>query len=73
MVEILGVTPMEAIQIGTKNGAELLGIDQELGTIESGKIADLVAVPGNPLKDINLLAHPDFVMKGGAVVKASGK
>ncbi|MBX7126290.1 MAG: amidohydrolase family protein [Cyclobacteriaceae bacterium] len=69
MVDILGVTPMEAITIGTRNGARLLGVDQELGTVETGKLADLVAVPGNPLLDVRLLEHPDFVMKGGVVEK----
>jgi imidazolonepropionase-like amidohydrolase len=69
MVEILGATPMEAITIGTLNTAKLIGVDRELGTVESGKLADLVAVAGNPLDDIGLLAKVDFVMKGGIVVK----
>lgn len=72
MVEILGATPMEAITIGTLNTARLLGVEKDLGTIEAGKLADLVAVNGNPLTDINLLAHPDFVMKDGTVVKQAG-
>ncbi len=69
MVEILGATPMEAITIGTLNTAKLLGVEKDLGTLAAGKLADMVAVPGNPLMDITLLAHPDFVMKGGVVVK----
>lgn len=69
MVDILGATPMEAITIGTLNTAKLLGADKDLGTVTAGKLADLVAVPGNPLTDISLMAHPDFVMKSGAVVK----
>lgn len=69
MVDILGATPMDAITIGTLNTAKLLGVEKDLGTLAAGKLADMVAVPGNPLNDISLLAHPDFVMKGGAVVK----
>ena len=70
MVEILGATPMEAITIGTRNSARLLGMEKEIGTVEAGKFADLVAVPGNPISDIRLLQKPDFVMKGGEVVKS---
>ena len=67
MVEILGATPMEAITIGTRNGARLLGVEADLGTVETGKLADIVAVKGNPLSDIRLLETPAFVMKGGQV------
>ncbi|MFM7329139.1 MAG: amidohydrolase family protein [Bacteroidota bacterium] len=70
MVEILGATPMESITIGTRNGARLLGVEKDLGTVEVGKLADLVAVPGNPLSDIRILQKPDFVMKAGVVFKA---
>ncbi len=70
MVEILGATPMEAITIGTRNGAALLGLEQSIGTVTTGKMADLVAVQGNPLSDIRRLAHVSFVMQGGRVVKA---
>ncbi len=69
MVDILGATPMEAITIGTMNAATLLGVDKEFGSVTVGKVADLVAVQGNPLQDIALLAHVQFVMKGGVVVK----
>jgi len=69
MVDILGASPMEAITIGTRNGARLLGVEKDLGTIEAGKLADLVAVPGNPLANISLLAKPDFIMKGGQAIK----
>ena len=69
MVEILGATPMEAITIGTMNAATLLGVDRELGSVAVGKLADVVAVPGNPLQDVGALARVDFVMKGGAVHK----
>lgn len=65
-----GMEPMEAIRSATLRGAELLGIDDELGTVEEGKIADLVAVEGDPLEDITRLEHMAFVMKEGAVVVA---
>ena len=70
MVDILGATPMDAITIGTMNAATLLGVEQEYGSVTVGKIADLVAVQGNPLQDISLLAHVSFVMKGGNVYKS---
>ena len=68
MVDILGATPMEAITIGTLNGARLLGVEAELGTVTTGKLADLVAVAGNPLEDVTRLQRPTLVMKGGNVV-----
>lgn len=68
MVDILGATPMEAITIGTLNGARLLGVERDLGTVATGKLADLVAVAGNPLEDVTRLQKPAFVMKAGAVV-----
>ena len=70
MVDILGATPMDAITIGTMNAATLLGVEAEYGSVSVGKVADLVAVQGNPLQDISLLAHVSFVMKGGVVYKA---
>ena len=60
-----GMTPMQAIQAATRVGAELLGWEDRIGTVEAGKLADLVAVPGDPLTDLALLAHPSFVMVGG--------
>jgi imidazolonepropionase-like amidohydrolase len=71
MVDILGATPMEAITIGTLNGARLLGIEEDLGTVSTGKLADLVAVSGNPLDDVTRLQRPTLVMKGGVVVVGS--
>ena len=65
----LGMTPMQAIQAGTKVNAEALGKINDLGTIEAGKFADLVAVKGDPLKDIKELGNVKFVMKGGKVVR----
>jgi imidazolonepropionase-like amidohydrolase len=67
MVEA-GLTPMQAILAGTRDGAELLGLGSEIGTIEKGKVADLVAVAGDPLKDVRLLEHPILVMHAGKVV-----
>jgi imidazolonepropionase-like amidohydrolase len=64
----LGMKPMDAILAGTRNGAELLGLDKEIGTIEPGKIADLVGVDGNPLQDVKALTAPVFVMHLGAIV-----
>lgn len=67
-----GFTPMQAIQAGTRVGAELLRWDDRLGTVATGKLADLVAVSGNPLEDMKTLEHVDFVMIGGRVVKSPG-
>ncbi len=66
-----GMAPMAAIQSATKVAAELLGIENVLGTIEAGKIADIVAVKGNPIKDISALQDIVFVMKNGVVYKNS--
>ena len=69
----LGMKPMDAIVAGTKNAAELLGLGAILGTVEAGKIADLVAVDGNPLDDVKTLTVPVFVMHEGKVVSAPAK
>ncbi len=68
-----GMTPMQAIVAGTLNGATLLGKEQDVGSIAPGKNADLVAVRGDPLQDITLLQHVDFVMKGGTIYKRNGE
>lgn len=68
-----GMTPMQAIQSGTSIAAQLLGWGDRLGTIEAGKIADIVAVPGDPLKNIRELENVEFVMKDGAVYKSASK
>jgi imidazolonepropionase-like amidohydrolase len=62
-----GMTPAQAIRSATSMAAELLGEKDSLGTIEAGKLADIVAVPGDPLNDVTLMEKVDFVMKGGAV------
>ena len=64
-----GMTPMQAIRAGTVVPAELLGWSEKSGAIEAGKWADIVAVSGDPLKDITELKRVKFVMKGGAVYK----
>jgi imidazolonepropionase-like amidohydrolase len=64
-----GMTPMQAIRTGTTLAAELLGLSDKAGTIEAGKWADIVAVSGDPLKDITELQKIKFVMKGGSVHK----
>jgi imidazolonepropionase-like amidohydrolase len=64
-----GMTPMAAILAGTGNASKLLGLDAEIGAIEVGKSADLVAVKGDPLTDISLLERVEFVMKQGRVYK----
>jgi imidazolonepropionase-like amidohydrolase len=67
-----GMPAMQAIQAGTISGAKLLRQDKDLGTVEKGKIADLVAVAGDPLQDIKLLQDVKFVMKDGVVYKLNG-
>jgi imidazolonepropionase-like amidohydrolase len=67
-----GMTPMEAIVAGTRNAADLIG-SAEIGQVQPGRYADLIAVDGDPLKDVRVLEMVPFVMKGGAVVKAAGK
>src|SRR5690242_18049869 len=62
-----GMTPMQAIRSATTTAAEMLGMQNDLGGITPGKYADIVAVKGDPLNDINLLQKIDFVMKGGEV------
>lgn len=69
MVEEMDISPMEAIRTATMNGAELLGWGEELGSLEDGKLADIIAVPGNPLDDIRALERVAFVMKDGQIYK----
>ena len=64
-----GMTPAQAVKSATSVAAELLDMQATVGTIEVGKLADIVAVPGDPLADITVLEKVDFVMKGGAVVR----
>ena len=62
-----GMTPAQALQAATVNAADLLGLSAEVGTLEPGKRADLIAVDGNPLEDVSVLRQVSFVMKDGAV------
>jgi imidazolonepropionase-like amidohydrolase len=67
-----GMTPMQAIVATTRNAAELLKVGHELGTVEKGKLADLILVSGDPLQDITVLQNHDnivLVMQGGTAVK----
>jgi imidazolonepropionase-like amidohydrolase len=65
----LGLTPTQALQAGTVNAADLMGWTDQVGSIEPGKFADIVAVNGDPIANIEILEHVDFVMKGGVVYK----
>jgi imidazolonepropionase-like amidohydrolase len=67
-----GMTPMRAIQAATRINAELLGWDDRIGTVEPGKLADLVAAPGDALADLAALRRVGFVMLGGRVVRHDG-
>jgi imidazolonepropionase-like amidohydrolase len=64
-----GMTPMQALQAATINGADLLGWKDRIGSLTPGKYADVVAVSGDPLADPAELTRVNFVMKGGAVVR----
>lgn len=71
-----GLTPMEAIQAGTRNGAYLMGTADSVGTLEAGKLADIVIVEGDPLADIGILANSDsvkVVIKDGVLEKNSAQ
>jgi imidazolonepropionase-like amidohydrolase len=68
MVE-LGLTPTQALQSGTVNAAELMGWADRVGSIREGMLADMVAVEGDPLSDVRLLEHVQFVMKDGVMYK----
>src|SRR5580765_1140286 len=63
----IGMAPLQAIQTATVNAADLLGWTDLIGTLEQGKFADVIAVNGDPLKDVTLLQSPVMVMKGGTV------
>jgi imidazolonepropionase-like amidohydrolase len=68
-----GLPPAYTLQMATINAAQLLGHEDELGTVAPGKFADLVAVPGNPLDDITVMSKVSFVMKAGVVYKRDGQ
>src|SRR6059058_4857262 len=64
----LGMTPIDALKSATANDAELLGIAQKVGTLEKGKLADIIAMPGDPTSDITASEHVSFVMKEGKII-----
>lgn len=68
MVEF-GLPPMLALVAATSNAAKLLRMDDQIGSVEKGKLADVILVPGDPLKDIGAMRRPAFVMKSGRVVR----
>jgi imidazolonepropionase-like amidohydrolase len=67
-----GMTPMQAIQAATSSAADLLGHSKEVGSIKAGRYADIIAVAGDPLKDISLLENVQFVMKDGKIYRDFG-
>ena len=67
-----GMTPMDAIKAATWNAADLIGDTADIGSVQPGRFADIIAVSGDPLKDVKVLEKVQFVMKGGSVVKAGG-
>jgi imidazolonepropionase-like amidohydrolase len=64
-----GMTPAQALRAGTSVAADLLGTSAQVGTLEAGKFADIVAVPGNPLNDIKMTQGVSFVMKNGVIYR----
>lgn len=62
-----GLTPMEVIVCATRNGSEVVGMADQIGTLEPGKLADLIVVDGNPLADLTVLRKPSLVVKGGEI------
>ena len=69
LVSIMGASNAEALMTVTKNSAELLGMEDSIGTIEKGKLADIISVKGDPLKDITVLKEVSLIMKGGQQYK----
>ncbi|MFZ0084079.1 MAG: amidohydrolase family protein [Candidatus Acidiferrales bacterium] len=65
----MGMTPLQSIQAATVNAADLIGWTDRVGAIEPGKLADIIAVQGDPLADVHVLENVHFVMKGGEVIK----
>jgi imidazolonepropionase-like amidohydrolase len=64
-----GFTPVQALQAATVNAADLLGVSADSGTLEAGKRADIVVLPGDPTKDISVTEHPKLVMAAGKIVR----
>lgn len=68
-----GMTPGDAILAATRNAADLIGDSADIGSVQTGKLADIIAVDGDPLADVHALEHVAFVMKGGAIYRLAGK
>jgi imidazolonepropionase-like amidohydrolase len=68
-VDQFGLSPLAAIQTGTLNAADLMGWSDKVGALDPGMWADIIAVTGDPLRDVKLLQHVSFVMKSGVVYK----
>jgi imidazolonepropionase-like amidohydrolase len=68
MTEV-GMPMMEALKAATMSAADLIGVADQLGTIEKGKLADIIAVDGDPIKDVQVMGKVKFVMKDGVVYK----
>jgi imidazolonepropionase-like amidohydrolase len=64
-----GMTPLAALQAGLLNGAKVLGWEKQIGALKAGYFADIIAVPGDPVQDIDVLQNVDFVMKGGTIFR----
>jgi imidazolonepropionase-like amidohydrolase len=64
-----GMTPLSALQADLLNGAKLLAWQDQIGALRSGYLADIIAVPGDPLRDISVLQRVSFVMKGGIIYR----
>ena len=71
MVEA-GMPPLEAIRAATLNGAMVMGLERDIGTLEVGKLADIVAVPGDPSKEISVMSKIQFVMRDGVIYRKPG-
>ena len=73
MVDWAGMTPMQSIVAGTMSAAKLLGWEKRVGSLAPGKLADIVAVPGDPIRDIHVMEKPSFVMKNGVVYRSQAQ
>ena len=69
MLTALGLSPLDALRAGTSVDAELLGIQNRIGTLEIGKVADIIAMPGDPTQNIRQTEKVFFVMKEGVVYR----
>ena len=65
----LGMAPIDALRSATSVDADLLGVSQKLGTLEKGKLADIIAMPGDPTQDITATERVSFVMKDGKTIR----